>query len=65
MDRFHVVFEAIAGLVALIALSRLVYHDSMFVSVVSSIAMIASFWFGRSCVKLIRRRRLIGRTADD
>jgi len=62
---FDIVFQSVIVFVALTALNRLVFGDSMAVSIMFSLGLLASFWFGRICVMLARKRMRSNRVYGD
>ena len=65
MNWFDSVFQTILGIAAVTAVNRLLYHDRMITAVAYAVGVVAAYWIGRGCVKLIKRKKQIQRLTDE
>jgi hypothetical protein len=65
LNGVDVAFQTVLGVVALTAVNRLVYHESLAASVGFAAAVMLFFWLGRMSVRLLRRMARAERLSDE
>lgn len=65
MNWLDAVFQTVLAIAGLTVMNRLLYQDSLVMSVAYAAAVTACFWAGRVSVRLLKRRRQLRGLRDE